>query len=101
MIEPFITLGTAALTGLVALMAIWLRWRLDRLDRMAEPTGNGFAKDMRDALKRIEATQTAQTADIAGLRADLGGIRSEIRHERDERTLLGRAVDALTRKAPE
>lgn len=84
MIHPSITLGTPIIVGLFGLLSIWLKHRLDRQDKAltatvaaaaeaavssalaakrSEPTGNGFAADVRHSLARIES-------DVGGLRAD-------------------------------
>lgn len=44
----------------------------------SEPTGNGFAKNVQASLARIEQVQRQQGRDI-------GGMREEIRTERQER----------------
>lgn len=60
----------------------------------SEPTGNGFAVDVKAALARIEQTQRQQGRDI-------GGIREEIRLERVERTTLAHAVSKIIEKDDE
>lgn len=46
-----------------------LRSRIDRVEKLAEPTGNGFAAEVKDALKSIEAKLDGHIGDHA--RADL------------------------------
>lgn len=49
--------------------------------RLSEPTSNGFAAGVTHALERIEQAQRQQGRD-------LGGIRAEMRTEREERIAL-------------
>ncbi len=51
----------------------------------SEPTGNGWADEVKDTLERIEAKQAEQSRDI-------GGIREEQRTERVERVALAYAL---------
>lgn len=53
----------------------------------AEPTGNGFAGDLRAFMARTDAS-------LVEVRRDVGGIRSELREERTER----READADLRR---
>lgn len=51
----------------------------------SEPTGNGFAADVKRALARVESAQ-------ARMERDIGGIREEQRTERTERIALAAAL---------
>lgn len=63
-VEPFLTLGTAVIAGILGLLGIWLKARLDRIDQTTAPTGNGFAARTDDRLDWL-------VNEFGGMRSDL------------------------------
>ncbi|MEJ7633259.1 hypothetical protein [Aeromicrobium sp.] len=102
-IEPFISLGggiiITMLTGGFGLLSIWLNKRLNRIDtsaskaaELAEPTGNGFALEIKETLARQDRTLGRIERELTTHGRDIGGIREEQRTERVERIALAHAL---------
>jgi hypothetical protein len=62
----------ALVTALAAVITVWLTSRrtnqkVDEATAYAKPTGNGFANEVREGLKLIQAEQNRQAVHIAKL----------------------------------
>lgn len=79
-LEPFVTLGTAVITGLMGLLALWLKARLDRIDRTNPDLEPGF--------KWL-------VSEIQGIRADVSEVADTTAQTAERVTHNTRRIDAL------
>ncbi|OIN79785.1 DUF2746 domain-containing protein [Mycobacterium malmoense] len=93
-----------ALAGLTLLLAsnAWQTWQgsrtQKRVDKVDKQVSNGhFETNLRDDIDGIKSMVTTQSRDIRGLREDIGGLRGELRDERQARGELERTVERIDR----
>lgn len=102
--EPTTVIGLAGL--LIVTVGGWVKSWIegkrhgDDIRKIRDQVQNGHAEtNLRDDLDSLKSMLTEQTKDIRGLRQDIGGLRGELREERQARSELERAVERINRRS--